>query len=201
MKIVAYKCEDTGRLFESVGAYRAHRRSISTQKRRETRAQYEYEEDSATLKALLKDRPLSVLDLGTYLVKTQEIWVPIARKRKSSFGREIPIFEKIAFMTQFRRSSQPETLGLNFDMVVSNSHSCPRGGVTNFIGDPTRPRHYAGWRGQIELVVNEWDGSSSDLLKEIDIHSGSGGGGMKHHKLHLSYDVKLFFSDWYYLDA
>lgn len=63
----------------------------------------------------------------------------------------------------------PRILELNnlaYDMRwcdhVSNSHSCPHNGVTNFSGNLSKPKGYPGWSGQIYWHV-EWPESWQHL--------------------------------------
>lgn len=77
---------------------------------------------------------------------------------------------------------------------ISNSHSCPRDGVTNWghhIDD--RPRGYPGWQGEIEYQLSHDIGSFTDVFKRSGIHTGSGGG---RGNFKCAYDVKLFADDW-----
>jgi hypothetical protein len=78
---------------------------------------------------------------------------------------------------------------------VSNSHNCPRGGVTNWSRrDPDKPTGYPGWSGRIEYQMSHnLPGFSSDLMRGTGINTGSGGGigGNRH-----GYSVELFDSDW-----
>jgi uncharacterized C2H2 Zn-finger protein len=82
---------------------------------------------------------------------------------------------------------------------ISNSHYCPRGGVSNWTrsarlpnGDPA-PTGYPGWQGDIDYKIAKLPGLASDAFRGIGIHTGSGGarGGNV-----FSYDVRLFDDDW-----
>lgn len=74
---------------------------------------------------------------------------------------------------------------------ISNSHSCPRNGITNWEGEPSKPRGYPGWSGRISFDVHNFDTFYSMPLRDLDIHTGSGGGGNPYR-----YCVKLFEYDW-----
>jgi len=79
---------------------------------------------------------------------------------------------------------------------VSNSHSCPRGGVTCWSSreaEDGRPRGYPGWQGRIEFQLSHDLGFGSDLFRNIGIHTGTGGGISGHR---YGYDVKFFAADW-----
>ena len=96
-------------------------------------------------------------------------------------------------------------LELNYSPSVSNTHACPRNGVTNWGGDTKlkdgtpAPRGYPGWSGRIEFEVSHKDVRwGSDVFKNTGIHTGTGGsvgGGI------YGYDVKFFASDWPGLQA
>lgn len=87
------------------------------------------------------------------------------------------------------------SLKLAWDESVSNTHSFPHNGETNWGGNkPDVPRGYPGWRGRIEFrTSHDYPSFSSNLLKGSRIHIGTGGGS---DNLTFSYDVKLFDADW-----
>ena len=76
---------------------------------------------------------------------------------------------------------------------ISNSHSCPRGGVCNWGRDDSKPAGYPGWGGRIEFQLSHDLGFGSDVFRNVGIHTGSGGGTSDHR---YGYDVKFFASDW-----
>lgn len=82
---------------------------------------------------------------------------------------------------------------------ASNSHACPRGGVTNWggrrvdrDGNPA-PRGYPGWTGRIEYQLSHSLGFGSDIMRGLGIHTGSGGGTKDNRH---GYGVTFFESDW-----
>lgn len=76
---------------------------------------------------------------------------------------------------------------------VSNSHYCPRGGVTNWGRDPGKPTGYPGWSGRIEFEIShQLPGFGSDILRGTGINTGSGGG----HGRNYGFEVFLFDADW-----
>lgn len=91
---------------------------------------------------------------------------------------------------------------------LSNSHSCPRGGVQNWGSKPGKPTGYPGWYGYIEIIVGRevskninkkyyFEGWGSDYFKETLINTGSGGaGGQTEHSQLYSYDIKLWAADF-----
>lgn len=91
-------------------------------------------------------------------------------------------------------------LSLDYSDCISNSHNCPRNGVTNWGGttklkDGTpAPRGYPGFRGNIKIQLPvEPLSFASNVLRGTGIHTGSGGAGGSGH---YGYDVKFFLDDW-----
>lgn len=90
-------------------------------------------------------------------------------------------------------------LNVNWLECVSNSHSCPRSGVTNWGGQErlkdgtSAPRGYAGWNGRIEFQLSHDVGFGSDVFRDVGVHTGTGGGSGDNR---YGYDVKFFASDW-----
>lgn len=90
-------------------------------------------------------------------------------------------------------------LTLTYSDSVSNSHSHPRNGVSNWGGNATlkdgtpAPRGYPGWTGRISFQLStDAISFSSDVLKNTGINTGGGGGGNRAY----SYDLKMFMDDW-----
>jgi hypothetical protein len=87
-------------------------------------------------------------------------------------------------------------LDVSWSETVSNSHSCPRGGVTCWSSHEAkdgRPRGYPGWGGRIEFQLSHDLGFGSDVFRNVGIHTGTGGGINDNR---YGYDVKFFASDW-----
>ncbi len=86
-------------------------------------------------------------------------------------------------------------LNIQHSDSVSNSHNCPRGGVTNWSRrDPSKPTGYPGWSGRIEYQMSHnLPGFGSDLMRGTGINTGSGGGISNNR---YGYSVELFDSDW-----
>lgn len=78
---------------------------------------------------------------------------------------------------------------------VSNTHSCPHNGVTNWGGrDKNAPRGYPGWTGKIEYEIShKASGFGTDFMKGSRIHVGTGG---SRNGLNYGYGVNLFADDW-----
>ena len=87
-------------------------------------------------------------------------------------------------------------LDVSYSDMVSNSHSCPRGGVTCWSSHEAkdgRPRGYPGWHGRIEFEVSHDIRFGIDVFRGTGIHTGTGG---STNGKTYGYDVKFFESDW-----
>jgi len=92
------------------------------------------------------------------------------------------------------------SLDLTYSDSVSNSHSCPHNGVTNwgssrtFEDGTSKPCGYPGFSGRISFKTSHEPYSfASDILKGTRIHTCTGGGAGYNT---YSYDVKFFLDDW-----
>lgn len=84
-------------------------------------------------------------------------------------------------------------LDVHWADYVSNSHSSPRNGVSNWGRDKDKPVGYPGWQGRIEFQLSHDLGFGSDVFRNVGIHTGSGGGTSDNR---YGYDVRFFASDW-----
>ncbi len=84
-------------------------------------------------------------------------------------------------------------LDLRWSDTVSNSHSCPRGGTTNWGSKDGRPTGYPGWHGNIEFQVSHDIGFGSDVFRGLGINTGTGGGTSNNR---YGFEVKFFAADW-----
>lgn len=88
------------------------------------------------------------------------------------------------------------SIELTYSHLLSNSHSCPRGGVTcwsSWESKDGRPRGYPGWGGHIKFQLSH-DISGSDVFNtRIGINTGTGGG--RGGNIY-EYDLKMFADDW-----
>jgi hypothetical protein len=110
---------------------------------------------------------------------------------------------------------------------VSNSHSAPLDGVTNWGGNPGKPSGYPGWNGRVWIrYYNPGLSPSSDAFNSTLTYPGTGGGGAyggpwesiehaywvlsckKHKSIKdalrpqlCSWDYRIYLSDWPALGA
>lgn len=217
--ITVWKCDEDGKIFEDKKKYQNHLRKLARVRR--TRRQLEVEET-------LKDRiwnelyecEQSVEQWADMVVANQDLfwaeaakgdpydWRVVGQTRK---GVVCPVPRLLGF----------ETFSLRWSDEVSNSHSCPIGGVTNWGGrekmadGSDAPRGYPGWTGRVDWIVawpKEWDGFylGGDLFSAGTFRTGrqrahtgtGGGGGMRwdeDHKCHVmthGYEFKIYAADW-----
>lgn len=104
---------------------------------------------------------------------------------------------------------------IHFDNEVSNSHSCPLNGVTNWSArDDNKPTHYRGWSGRVWVrFADEISGWGSDIVEPSLIYVGTGGfggymgpwehlssaifrDGMFKRPVCYSWDCKIWLDDW-----
>jgi len=162
--IQAYKSEADGRLFESKVAYQIHIRKLAAT-RRKLKKKEEVENTRQAVIRQMRAECGSFDELEDFL-----------RARWREMVVDGSKLMKIGFSEMRWRDS------------VSNTHDCPRGGVTNFWSKEELPRGYPGWQGRIYIVIASEDVFGSREMKQLGIYTGTGGGG--------SYDVRLFADDF-----
>jgi hypothetical protein len=176
MKIEAWKCQTTGKLFEFENEFVSHKRKI----------------DRAALAQLKKRRIAQERDQCWIDLQHQEI--DISQLVENLIGRQ----------EIYWPDSQKTLINLKIDVTystsVSNTHSCPKTGVQNWHCNNDKPKGYPGWSGRIF-----WEESVGNLSKGSDrfhnnsyIYTGTGSGGtnpITGNKTY-QYDVKIFADDW-----
>jgi hypothetical protein len=206
-RVLVWKCDSTGKLFEDQKKYKSHLAKLARQRREQRKIQIENDIAQSWWTAA-QNREMSIADLPQFIIENQKhFWAEAARHEwdwdrvgKRHRGVVCPVPELVWF-TEFN---------LLWSDEVSNSHTCPHNGVTNWGGreklpDGTpAPRGYPGWTGRMEWRVKwpkEWDGTylGSDLFKgrRCRIYSGTGGGG--HYRdgcQTFGYGVEIFAADW-----
>lgn len=190
MKIIAYKCVDTGSIFEDISKYRSHRRKVCTS----LKAAEEESKKAAEFKEWLakeKSKITCVSMIGPWVLENQVKLMEASNFfRCSSFNDQFDI--------NIDRFEKYEITNVVYHDLISNTHSCPENGVTNWGGiDPTSPTGYAGWRCRINgSLIRESKNNSlyphSGISKFIRLFTGTGGGGNND----WTYDANIFLDDW-----
>lgn len=220
--ITAYKSDTDGKIFEDKSKYTAHLRRLARHRNAQKKLQIaEAVKDAAW--AELYEREQSIDDWMQMVIDNQHLfWAEAAAGDPYDWdgvGKKVCRGKNAAVMPLPRVLKI--THQLRWSDSVSNSHACPRSGVTNWGGrvklpdGSDAPRGYPGWQGQIEWLVEwprEFDGIylGSDLFSRGTFstgrqraHTGSGGGGGGHFNKEFNtwcqrpgYSFSIFASDW-----
>lgn len=217
--ITAYKSDTDGKIFEDKVKYQRHLRKLARVRRERQRIEVDANLKDSIWTGLYECEQ-SIEQWRDMIIANQDLfWAEAAQGDwhdwsivgKTRRGVACPVPRLLEF-TEFR---------LAWNDSVSNSHSCPVGGVTNFGQSYNRqqgknlPEGYPGWQGRVEWIVawpREWDGVylGGDLFSRGTFQSGrqrahtgtGGGGGMrwseKHgcHVMSHGYDFRIFAADW-----
>lgn len=176
MKIEAWKCEYTGKLFEVEKEFISHKRKLArakTEQLKKLRKAQELQQGWVNL----QHEEFDINQLAGKLVEGQEIYWP-------NSGSTLINLQ----------------LNLTYDESVSNLHYCPKTGVQNWWRKNELPKGYPGWSGRISWEVKTKDMSDSHRFRNasfIYTGTGSGGGGSKTDGTKTyQYEVKIFADDW-----
>ena len=215
--ITAYKSDADGKIFEDKSKYTAHLRRLARHRNARRKLQIA-EEVKAAVWAELYEREQSLDDWMQMVIDNQHLfwaeaaagdpydWKNVGKKlgRGKNAGN-VPI-PKVLKITHSMRWSDS----------VSNSHSCPHNGVTNWSGRVEgAPRGYPGWTGRVDWIV-EWPKEFDSIHLGSDLfsrgtfcsgrqraHTGTGGGGGGHFNKEFNtwcqrpgYSFSIFASDW-----
>lgn len=183
---IGYQCPKTKQVFSSKRNYIKHLKS----RRAAIHARIHEKNRQKVISELHKLTSLEeivkwLLD-NPHIVKTSSHWSNELLRNYKPLG---PFEMKITY------------LRMHYSECVSNSHNCPKGGVTNwgrdeiFSNGAPKPVGYPGWRGTIEWEVpQDWAESSyriSDVMSALGFKTGTGSGGE-----HAHFDVIMFAADW-----
>lgn len=148
-QVLVWKADEDGKLFEDHTKYLSHLRFLSRARaevRKQLKIKLEHEQYCAQM------------------------------------GQSSSIPELIAFISNnwSRHEKNSSLLKMHMEVRwqdrISNTHSCPRGGMTNFRCDQQLPLGYAGWLGRLRYTVNYKKSDIGTLFREFPIYTGSGGG-------------------------
>lgn len=181
----AYQCPWTDKVFATKAAYRKHLSEL-----RENRMHKRARENIRNRKLDDLINQTSFEDIVNWIETNPEFFFDGAIK----FGHSGWATRRAHLREDFW--IKITYLDLRWSDSVSNSHSCPRGGVTCWSSHEAkdgRPRGYPGWHGRIEFQISHDLGFGSDVFRSTGIHTGTGGGGGNNC---FGFDVKFFASDW-----
>jgi hypothetical protein len=216
-QILVWKSDADGKLFEDKTKYTAHLRKLARHRNAQRKLTIAEEAKDAVW-AELYEREQSIDDWMQMVIDNQHLfwseaalgdpydWQNVGKKlSRAKDAGAMPSPRDLKITHRLRRSDS-----------VSNSHSCPKDGVTNW-GDrtPGAPRGYPGWCGQIEWLV-EWPKEFDSVYLGSDLfsrgsfstgrqraHTGTGGGAGGHFNKEFNtwcqrpqYSFSIFASDW-----
>jgi hypothetical protein len=187
MKITAYKCENTGAIFEHYKDYAAHRKRYLAEQAKRAAQQARIKGADAAFENLR----LTAVDFDTiaaWVVDNQQTLIDRYNAQRNGQPRKLRKNEKPFAITSVVFDN------MRRDSHISNSHNAPLGQLTNWGRSfSDRPTSYPGHRGTIRICYEgEFSGSITDLLKGTGICTGSGGGGAGK----LNYETILWADDW-----
>lgn len=191
-QIICWKSDTDGKFFEDKKKYQNHLRKLARERNTKRKlmvaeaiADQKWNELYECEQSIEQWRDMVIAKQDMFWAEAAKAdpydWANVGKthsRRKN--GVVCPVPELLEF-TQFDVRWNPQ---------VSNSHSCPHNGVTNWGDrDKNAPTSYPGWSGRIEWIVRwpkEWDGwyLGSDLFSggtfrtgRQRAHTGTGGGG------------------------
>ena len=174
MKIEAWKCQSSGKLFEVEAEYISHKRKLARAKTAQLKKRRMVQErDQCWID--LQYEEFDITQLAEKLVARQEIYWPDTKSNLINLKIDV-----------------------TYSKLVSNTHCCPKTGIQNWHCKNDKPRGYPCWTGRIYWEVNTKDVSDSNRFRNNSyIHTGSGSGGSKPDGTKTyQYSVSIFADDW-----
>lgn len=190
MKVTMYKCPWTASLFKMSerDEYIEHLRTVrkkNSENRRMSRVRKEFDE-------WLYQEKLKIVDVNQI-----ESWIFENQEKLIEGMVSINNTTNLESFYLGDRIKELKITRLRHSSRVSNTHSCPKSGITNFRCLPDKPMGYPGWRGRIDgsLLRDKKNNSHypiTVLLNHIGLCTGSGGGG----NINWGFELKIFADDW-----
>jgi hypothetical protein len=186
MKIEVWKSEHTGKIFELEADYKKHmRRENASIKRENVRSDKLAEIDKWLMNE--KDTIVSIDMIAPWFLKNQHALM------KAYMFVHPNAWDKLYDTDEYTSLN----IEAQYSRNVSNSHRCPKNGVTNWGNrDKAKPSGYPGFSGRVTGVLKRQKKTSeyptSDFLTWIGINTGAGGGGNEN----WAFGVEIFLDDW-----
>ena len=222
--ITAYKCDEDGKIFEDKSKYTAHLRKLARHRNVQRKLKIA-EAAKDALWAELYEREQSIEDWFQMVIDNQHLFWAEAAEGDGGWRDWDQVGKKSGRGKNAITIPVPKVLKIEHRMSwsdhVSNSHSCPVGGVTNFSQSYNRqqgknlPEGYPGWQGRVDWIV-EWPKELEGMYLGSDLfskgtfhtgrqraHTGTGGGAGGHMNKEFNtwcqrpgYEFKIYASDW-----
>jgi hypothetical protein len=186
MKITAYKCPDTGKIFEDLKIYTSYRCDLLRARREKARMAARLAAWDSTLSAF-RESTLRTQDIEEWIVANSDLLLArhVARMYANSKPPRKPFtlrFTEVKIKVQYRPH-------------IVNSHYAPISGVRNWNRDTRLPLGYPGWAGQMQLTYEgTYPSFFTGVFRDTGIHLGSGSG-TNDNKTYWS-ELALFEDDW-----
>lgn len=184
MKIIAWKCEATGEIFESKTKYQSHLKKLATE-RAAKRKLDAFKKERKDFFAGMRNTVRNAEQLAEFVKANWDKFCQNAEANSSWSNRKKKV--KTHLLLEYI------TIGLMWRDNVCNSHSAPIGQKTNWgASDKNEPSNYPGWVGNIKYQTNEYCSElGGELWKNTGVNTGTGGYASNYY-----YDLKLFAADW-----
>ena len=196
-QILVWKCPKTSKLFEDQDAYKKHLVKLVEARRRVKQQNYIKNTFFEWLDDQRSNVVMNINDIPEWLMTNQQIIMDAVNAIPGGWTHfddkfaDGDLFTKIEFVRPYWSGN------------LSNSHSCPKGGVQNwgakglFADGTPKPTGYPGWSTRLAgtLKRNKKLMSAypaSGLFKIVGIHTGTGGGGNES----FGWDAKLWAEEW-----
>lgn len=197
--VVAWQCPKTQKLFNSVTKYRKHLKVLARKdlaKKRQNKNVTAYQDWVRKLQTCVK----SIEELEEELSKNFQKMVNDHCTHGASFHSD----RKAAPPTIVRANVSFSSI--RFSDQISNTHDCPKNGVTNWGRKPGSPTGYPGLSGRVTFEYTSTDSREipswvTDMFRSLSINTGSGGGGTKREGGKIiaytgEYEVRIYAGDW-----
>lgn len=218
--VTVWKSDTDGKLFEDKGKYQVHLRKLATHRRHQRKLKIANDKADA-IWAELYEREQSIEQWARMVIENQHLfWAEAASGEPRDWDR-VGKDKRDGVVMPVPRLLEFTKLNLKWSDSVSNSHSCPVGGVQNWGGrdkfeDGTiKPSGYPGWAGSIEWMC-EWPKEFTGVHIASHLfacgtfnsgrqraHTGTGGfRGEGYSKMYdcdirlSGYDFRLYAADW-----
>lgn len=190
-QIIAWKCPQTGKLFDQKSLYKRHLKNVAKSNIEKRKINKDREELLHFFEEL-SNRVRNIDQLTEEVLKNQNyFWA--ASSRHNSFS-----YRYIGKIQRGKVITIPKLVYIKFKVEwnnnISNTHSAPRNGVTNWYREEDKPKSYPGWKGRITFKIDGCVQLSHLFDNHIcGINTVAGGGGTDSE---FNYEVCLFADDW-----
>jgi hypothetical protein len=189
MRVQVRKCRFTGKIFEEkdLKKYAIHLRNL----RAERAEKRKLDKVRATFTSWLNREKKKILhpeDIPAWFLKNQR---KIMDAVNAGFGDRDEKFYPTDEFTKFSFEKA------RYSRLTSNTHVCPKGGVTNWSVEDDKPKGYPGWSVHVNGTLKRSKNHLGSYpypaaLNAVGLKTGSGGGGNES----WGYGVSIFLADW-----